>query len=146
MRKGRGKSRHWVPGISRPASGACEAWADQGIPGSVGEDVGADHPEHTLIRSCLRGCLTDRIFDEGPQALKCAWSERERVAGRRATFLAKDAPVIGGEVQRLRGRVEVRSTGQADVELRRVAGEDGELYAEGCLDVLETGIACFQRV
>jgi hypothetical protein len=90
--------------------------------------------------------LTDRIFDEGPQALQCAWGERERVAGRGATFLAQDAPVVRSEVQRLRGRVEVRSTGQADVELRRVAGEDGELYAEGRLDVLETGIACFQRV
>src|SRR5215208_2970226 len=145
MRTARGKGRLWVFGISLPASS--EAWAYQGIPRSVGEDVGADHPEDALIRSCLCGCLTDGIFDEGPQALQCARGERERVAGRRAALLAQDTPVVGGEVQRLRrSRVEVRSTGQADVELRRVAGEDGELYTEGRLDVLETRIACFQRV
>src|SRR5215213_6392178 len=146
MRKGRGNDRHGVPGISRPASGGGEAWADQGIPGSVGEDVGSDHPEDALIRSCLCGCLTDGIFDEGPQALQRAWGKRERVSGRRAALLALDATVVWGEVQRLRSRAEVLSTGQADVELRRVAGEDGELYAEGRLDVLETRIACFQRV
>src|SRR5215211_5413307 len=54
--------------------------------------------------------------------------------------------MLWGEVQRIRSRVEVCSTGQADVQLRRVAGQDGELYAEGRLDVLETRIACFQRV
>jgi hypothetical protein len=90
--------------------------------------------------------LTDGIFDEGPQALQCAWGERERVASRWATLLTQDAPVVGGEVQRLQSRVEVHPTGQTDVELRRVAGEDGELYAEGRLDVLEPRIARFQRI
>ena len=113
MRKDRGEGRHWVLGISRPASG--EAWANQGIPGSVGEDVGANHPEDALIRALLCWCLTDGIFDEGPQALQCAWGERERVAGRRAALLAQEAPVVGSEVQRLRSRVEVHPTGQADV-------------------------------
>src|SRR5215211_1937914 len=144
MRKDRGKGRHWVFGISRPASG--EAWADQGIPRSVGEDVGADHPEDALIRSCLCGCLTDGIFDEGPQALQSSRGERERVAGRRAALLAQNATVVGGEVQRLRSHVEIHPTDQAEVQLRRVAGEDGEFYAEGRLDVIETRIACFQRV
>jgi len=52
MRKDLGKGRNWVFGISRPASSAGEAWAYQGIPWSMGEDVGADHPEDALIRSC----------------------------------------------------------------------------------------------
>src|SRR5918998_75612 len=146
MRKGHGKGRHWVLGNSHRASGAGQSGTDQRIPWSVGEDVGAHYPEDALFRSCLCWCLTDGIFDEGPQALQCAWGERERVAGRRAALLAQDAPVVGGEVQRLRSRVEVHPAGQAEVELRRVAGEDGELYAEGRLDVLETRIACFQRV
>jgi hypothetical protein len=49
-------------------------------------------------------------------------------------------------MQRLRSRVEVHPTGQADIELRSVASEDGELYAEGRLDVLEPRIARFQRI
>ena len=78
-----------------------EAWADQGIPWRVGEDVGADHPEDAPFRSCLCGCLTDGTFDQGSQALQCAWGERERVAGRGAALVAQNAPVIGGEVERL---------------------------------------------
>jgi hypothetical protein len=112
----------------------------------VGEDVGAHYPEDALFRSSLYWRLTDGLFYQGPQAHQRTRGKRERVTGRRAALLAQDAPVIWGKMQRLRSRVKVHPTGQADVELRRVAGEDGELYAEGRLDVLETGIACFQRV
>src|SRR5918998_421656 len=44
------------------------------------------------------------------------------------------------------GRPALCSAGQARVELRRVAGEDREFYAEGGLDALETRIARLQRV
>ena len=114
MLKGRGEGRHWVLGNSRPASGG-EAWADQGIPWSVGEDVGAHYPEDALFRSSLYWRLTDGLFYQGPQAHQRTRGKRERVTGRRAALLAQDATEVWSKVQWLRGLVEVRCTGQAGV-------------------------------
>ena len=83
---------------------------------SVGEDVGANHPEDALIRALVL-VLDGWEIRRGSSGLQCARGERKRVAGRRAALLAQEAPVVGSEVQRLRSRVEVHPTGQADVKL-----------------------------
>ena len=112
----------------------------------MGEDVRTDDAQHALAEPALGGGLPDGVFDQGPQSAERARCHGEGVAGHRAAFGAQHAAEVRREVQRFCRVVQICLAAQAGVELGSVAGQDGELQAEGSLDGLLGGVGAFERV
>ena len=111
----------------------------EGVARGVGEYVRTDDPQHALAEPALGGSFPDGAFDQGPQPSQRVRGQREGVTGHRPTLGAPHTTQVRGEEQRLGRLIEIGLAAQAGVQLGSVAGEDGELQAEGGLDSLEAG-------
>ena len=103
--------------------------------------MGADDPEDGVCEPILCGCIADRPFDQRPEPFERTRRQGKRVGRLGPAVRAEQAAEVRGEVEGFGELVGFCFAAQADVELRGVACQDRELYAEGRLDGFEARVA-----